>query len=102
LFQGKKRKHLQKNVNRYEITEAYRITTYAIYKGFYCGILGGIDKYHIDIFFSSPSSQEEIDTIDVERAKKLGFHKWDRDAYRKVDVPIEELEFYDIKKEHKI
>jgi hypothetical protein len=40
--------------------------------------------------------------MEIEKAKELGFYQWDKNLYKKDDVPIEEMEFYDIKKEYKI
>ncbi|MDR0918355.1 MAG: hypothetical protein LBM93_03795 [Oscillospiraceae bacterium] len=91
----------KKKVPKSEISECYKIYVYAIYKGFNCFILGGIDQHHRDIDMINsiePMSRE----MEIEKAKELGFYQWDRNAYMKENVPIEELELYEIREEYKI
>ncbi|MDR0919706.1 MAG: hypothetical protein LBM93_10775 [Oscillospiraceae bacterium] len=93
-------KTYRKFILRSEASDCYKINTYAIHEGFNCVILGGKDKEHRDIFFNGPRNEEELKSINVEKALKVVFKVWDRILYRKIDVPIEELEFYEVKSEY--
>ncbi|MDR0918609.1 MAG: hypothetical protein LBM93_05095 [Oscillospiraceae bacterium] len=84
----------EKIVPKTEISDCYKINTYAIHKGIDSGILGGKDEKHWDICINIYTNE------DVKRAVESGFEMWDRGVYRKKDVPIEELEFYEIKSEY--
>ncbi|MDR0918357.1 MAG: hypothetical protein LBM93_03805 [Oscillospiraceae bacterium] len=91
----------KKKVPKSEISECYKIRTYSIYKGIKCAIWEKKDKKHYILFFpysSPPSPPNE----DFEKAKQLGFSLYDRGAYMKDNVPIEDLELYEVREEHKI
>ncbi|MDR0984855.1 MAG: hypothetical protein LBL93_07665 [Ruminococcus sp.] len=93
-FKSKTGKTYEKFILKSEASDCYKIDTYAIHKGIDSGILGGKDKEHRDIFVNVYTNE------DVKRAVEAGFKMWEMGLYRKVDVPIKELKFYEIKSEY--
>ncbi|MDR0918607.1 MAG: hypothetical protein LBM93_05085 [Oscillospiraceae bacterium] len=84
----------EKIVPKTEISDYYKITTRAIHKGIDSTILGGKDEEHWTICTGVRNNE------DVKRAVEAGFEMWERGLYWKKDVPIEELEFYEVKSEY--
>ncbi|MDR0918611.1 MAG: hypothetical protein LBM93_05105 [Oscillospiraceae bacterium] len=84
----------KKIVPKTEISDCYKINTRAIHKGIDSGILGGKDKKHRDICIDVYTNE------DVKKAVEAGFKMWEMGLYHKLDVTIEELEFYEINSEY--
>jgi hypothetical protein len=102
-YESKTGKTYEKFILKSEASDCYKINTYAKYKGYDCLIMGGKDKEHRSISFGTPLSSKGGQTLtddEKEKALELGFERWDRGPYCKFDVPIEELEFYEVKSEY--